>query len=65
MPIIVKPCGFEKIAAISQFQSVNPPSRTLVEMSEGEQERFLLKLTEDVLGSLKNEVGPSELIDMQ
>lgn len=49
MPIILKPCGFKRIPALSQFQSVNPPSRTLVEMNEGEQERFLLKLTEDIL----------------
>ena len=52
MPIILKPCGFERIPALSKFQAVNSPSRTLVEMNEGDQERFLLKLIEDVLGSL-------------
>lgn len=52
MPIILKPCGFERIPSISKFQAVNSPSRTLIEMSEGDQERFLLKLTEDVLSSL-------------
>lgn len=52
MPIILKPCGFERIPSISKFQAVNSHSRTLVEMSEGDQERFLLKLIEDVLGSL-------------
>jgi hypothetical protein len=52
MPIILKPCGFERIPSISKFQSVNSPSRTLIEMNEGDQERFLLKLIEDVLSSL-------------
>ncbi len=52
MPIILKPCGFARIPSISKFQAVNSPSRTLVEMSEGDQERFLLKLIEDVLSSL-------------
>lgn len=52
MPIILKPCGFERIPSISKFQSVNPPSNTLLEMTEGDQERFLLKLSEDVLNLL-------------
>lgn len=52
MPIILRPCGFERITSISKFQAVNSPARTLVEMSEGEQDRFLLKLVEDVLGAL-------------
>jgi hypothetical protein len=33
----------------NKFQFVNTPSRTLVDMTEGEQERVLLKLTEDIL----------------
>ena len=52
MPIILKPCSFTRIPNLSRFQSVNPPSRTLVEMNEGEQDRFLLKLTEDILNEL-------------
>ena len=52
MPIILKPCSFTRFPNLSRFQSVNPPSRTLVEMSEGEQDRFLLKLTEDILNEL-------------
>lgn len=52
MPIILKPCGFQRIPSINKFQAVNSPLRTLIEMSEAEQDRFLLKLTEDVLNSL-------------
>ncbi len=52
MPIILKPCGFDRFPNISKFQAVNSPSKTLVEMEEGEQERFLLRLTEDILSAL-------------
>lgn len=52
MPIILKPCSFTKFPSLAKFQSVNPPSHTLVEMTEGERERFLLKLTDDILSDL-------------
>jgi hypothetical protein len=52
MPIILKPCGFTKIPSISRFQSVNSPANTLVELTEGEQDRFLYKLTEDILNDI-------------
>jgi TIR domain len=57
LPMIVSPCFYEKSrfkfpepktgpneVLLSSLQSVNPPSRTLVEMSEGEQNRVLLTL---------------------
>ena len=53
LPIVVKPCAIDRVKALSRFQCVNSPSRTLIEMAEGEQERFLLKLTEDVLRALE------------
>lgn len=52
MPIIIKPCGFQRFDSLSRFQAVNPPSKTLVELNEGERERFFLKLTEDILNEL-------------
>jgi len=52
MPIILRPCGFTKIPSLSRFQSVNSPSKTLVELTEGEQDRFLYKLTEDILSDI-------------
>ena len=53
-PVILSPCSFIKMKQISQFHAVNPPSRTLVEMSHGEQERILLKLAQDVTSRLNN-----------
>lgn len=55
VPIIISPCLYEETRfkfpdwkmgpcelTLGSLQSVNPPSRTLVEMSEGEQNRVLL-----------------------
>ena len=52
MPIILKPCTISRFPNLSKFQSVNSPSKTLVEMNEGEQDRVLLQLTEDILTEL-------------
>jgi hypothetical protein len=52
MPIILSPCGITLFSDLSRFQSVNPPSKTLEEMTKGEQERFLLRLTEEILKQL-------------
>ena len=52
MPIILKPCNFTRFPDLCKFQSVNKPSKTLVEMDEGEQDRLLSKLTEDILDEL-------------
>lgn len=52
MPIILRPCGFTRVPSLSRFQSVNSPSKTLIELSEGEQDRFLFKLTEDILSDI-------------
>jgi len=54
MPIVLKPCSFLRIDSLSRFQAVNSPFQTLIEISEGEQERFLLKLTDDILSALQN-----------
>ena len=49
MPIILKPCGFSMIPSISRFQSVNPPTKSLVELDEGAQERFFLSLVHAIM----------------
>jgi hypothetical protein len=48
LPLIVSPCRFEQASGISVFQSVNPPSRTLAEMTDPECDRTLLRLAEAV-----------------
>jgi len=66
MPIIISPCLFKRTKfkypdpkkgpqefTLASIQSANPPSQTLVEMDEGEQNRVLLAVAEqlaDLLG---------------
>lgn len=38
LPVIVGPCLFTKIEALSRFQSVNPPSRPLSKMTKAQRE---------------------------
>lgn len=62
LPVIVSPCGVATTrfkypdpedgpheAALAEFQGVNPPDKTLIEMDEGEQERTLLAVAETLL----------------
>lgn len=57
VPIIISPCLYEETKfkypdprngpnefTLASIQSANPPSKTLVEMAEGEQNRVLLKV---------------------
>lgn len=45
LPVIISPCRLEKL---SQFQAVNPPSKTLVEMERGARDRVWLKVVERI-----------------
>lgn len=40
LPLIVKPCGFKR-TNLRQFQAVNDPDKSLIKLSEGEQEEVL------------------------
>jgi len=53
LPLILSPSRFEKIEGLAKFQSVNPPSKPLIDLSKGEQERYLVKLTMAVLYALE------------
>jgi serine/threonine protein kinase len=44
LPVIISPCQFVASPALAALQAVNTPSRTLVEMDRGEQERVLVGL---------------------
>lgn len=48
MPLIVSPCGTFVESGLSVFQAANDPKRTLIEMNEGEVQRTLVKLVEDI-----------------
>ena len=62
LPIIISPCLYEETRfkypdwktgpdelLLGTLQSVNPPSRTLVEMDEGEQNRVLLETARQII----------------
>lgn len=44
LTIIVKPCLFEFYPQISQFQSLNSPEKTIIQMTEAEKEIIWTKL---------------------
>lgn len=48
LSIILKPCRFKQNKSISQFQAVNDPNKSLIKVTEYEQEEILLKVTEDI-----------------
>lgn len=52
--LIVSPCCFEESESLSQFQAVNSPSNTLVELNRGDQERLLLELAKSIISHVKN-----------
>jgi hypothetical protein len=45
LPVIISPCRLERL---SQFQAVNPPSKTLVEMERGARDRVWIKVVERI-----------------
>ena len=53
MPVIIKPCRFRHTKTLSQFQPVNPPEKTVLDMSEPEQEELWVKLTDAIEVALK------------
>lgn len=62
MPVVIKPCRFEKVDFLARFQSVNPPDQPLSKLSDWQQDEYWGKLAEDVGKSLEEEPStPSEL----
>jgi len=52
--ILISPCCFEETPQLSQFQTVNPPSKTLIEMNHPDQERLLLQLAKGIIAQITN-----------
>lgn len=48
IPIIAKPCLFPEMDELSKFQAINPPSKPLINMTEGEAEEAYLKLASTI-----------------
>ncbi len=60
IPIIVGPCLFSKKQEIAQFQSINPPSKSLISMSKLEQEETFVRVAErlfELIGDFKARAG--------
>lgn len=53
LPLILSPSRYEKIENLARFQSVNPPSMPLIGLSKVEQEQYLVKLSDEVLQTVK------------
>lgn len=49
LPLILKPCRFPQTAGLSEFQTVNPPSESLIEMSEAQQEQTFVRLVDRIV----------------
>ena len=48
MPVMVRPCATLEESGLSDYQAPNDPKQTLIEMKEGEIDRTLSKLVEDI-----------------
>jgi tetratricopeptide (TPR) repeat protein len=48
LPIFLRPSVYLKMDHLSQFQAVNPPDKALADLSEVEQDRFLVQVAERV-----------------
>src|SRR5262245_32663933 len=63
LPLILSASLYEEIENLARFQSVNPPSKPLIELNKGEQERYLVELSKAVLraveGGEKSPVDPN------
>ena len=54
MPVMVRPCAAFEESGLSDFQAPNGPDKTLIEMTEGEIDRTLKKLYEDIKYFIKS-----------
>lgn len=52
LPVIVSPSRFLRIRGLSQFQTVNEPSKPLISMTRGEQEAVFVSVSESIEAAL-------------
>lgn len=63
LPLLISPSSFEKRKDLSKFQSINPPTRTLLDLTKADQERYLVKLDDAVSQAFTNSLdGQSRTI---
>lgn len=54
LQVLLKPCRFKETGSLCEFQAMNSPEKTIVDMTEGERERLWLKLTNDIMRHLQD-----------
>lgn len=53
LPVIVSPCRFKKTKSLSEFQAINPPEKTLLQMSAAEQEEVFVKVADAIENAME------------
>lgn len=48
MPVMVRPCATFEESGLSDYQAPNAPDKTLIEMKDGEVDRTLAKMVDDI-----------------
>lgn len=59
LSVILKPCRFKQTGSLSRLQSINPPERALIDMSEGEQEAVWVRLSQAVEAAVAAPAPPA------
>ena len=54
LSIVLKPCSFSHAGNISKYQAINPPNKTLAQLSGAERERIFSILTDRIVALLQN-----------
>jgi hypothetical protein len=52
LPVIVSPCRFEQTESLSQFQALNPPSRSLVSLNKAQREAVFVNVVKAIESSM-------------
>lgn len=53
LSVILKPCMFEEYPGISQYQAINSPNRTLLQMNEADRELTWVELVKQIKSIIK------------
>ena len=58
LPVLISPCDLPE--SLSQFQAVNNPQKTLVDMKKGERDRVWLKVVKSIESAFADTIEPAE-----
>jgi len=52
LPVIVSPCRFDKNEALSQYQAINSPNKSLITLDRARRENIFVKIADAVEAAL-------------